>query len=177
MDPGLFTGSTSSHSTAQHGKTEAMMTKMFAPNAQAGAAPKKAEPNPPSAAPASAAPTATDKKAKERVKYPVPAEGLLEWPADHDREKHKPLQKNDFKDPIVFLNAKLKQAEDHVNKIKEEIEDVKKNGPGGANKAAKLQKVQSELSALMEALKGQGVDVESIMKAHRENQAKAASAS
>jgi len=114
-------------------------------------------------APPSTAPVAEAKEKVKKTKYPVPNDGLAEWPADFDEKVHQPLKVVDFKDPIVFLDHKAAGYEARAKAIRAEIEEIKIAGPGGVKKANKLLKVTAELDALKELLKAQGMDVEALL--------------
>lgn len=114
-------------------------------------------------APPSAAPTKPAKPKKVKTKYPVPTDGLTEWPADFDEDVHSPLKRSDFKDETVFLEHRAAQYEARAVEIRKEIEEIRTLGVGGKSKAQKLVKVQAELDSLKEFLKAQGMDVDSIL--------------
>lgn len=110
--------------------------------------------------PPSAAPTGAPKAKKVRIKYPVPESGLTEFPADHDANVHLPLQRNDFKDPTVFLVKRAEEYEARAKDIRAEVEQIRLHGPGAAKKANKLAAMQSQLDALKALLIAANVNVD-----------------
>lgn len=151
--------------------------------APAPAATAVAAPATPSAAPgatAEATPTKTRRprgsgRAKlDTVRYPgefddkgVRINKLKEIPSDWKSTLHKPLKKSDFVDEETFLLSKAIRFEQIAAKLRKQAETIKSMGSSEARGAVKkLLKFQEGMATLMAALKAQGVDVESLLKAN-----------
>ncbi len=118
--------------------------------------------------PTPAAPTATPAKKggpPKKDKYPIPEGGLDGLPEDYNREKFAVLGKKDFSKESVYWDVRAYFASQDAESHKEmanshrRLETLK-----GNVKAARLFKLEKEISKLREQLLEQGDDPDAILQ-------------
>jgi hypothetical protein len=112
------------------------------------------------------------KEKLERVVYPglnPDAEGkptvkLKEWPADFNPKVHKQLKRSHFETDIPLLEQRIKDHEEKIKKLREEIEIVQKGGGKAKGKLKKLKSTIERFAELRAEMEKEGHDVSDLVK-------------